>query len=121
MPNKEVIRQTLDLLETMEEGMDHVKVRLGELNIEGNITVLTDLITAFTEVEKGITPMLEDLPENNIIKKSDKLRKAFDIMVKEYESNKAQKTYEVMQITLQPSFKSWKEEMELTLRPHIAS
>lgn len=121
MPNQEVIKYTLDLLETMEEGIDYVKAKLGELNIEGTVTVLTDLIAAFTEVEKSISPMLEKLPDNNIIEKSDKLRRAFDIMVKEYESNKGQKTYEIMQLTLQPAFKKWKEEMEIILRLHIAS
>lgn len=35
MPNQEVIKHTLDLLETMEEGMDYVKAKLRELNIEG--------------------------------------------------------------------------------------
>ena len=34
MPNQEVIKHTLDLLETMEEGMDYVKAKLGEFNID---------------------------------------------------------------------------------------
>ena len=68
MPNQEIIKYTLTLLETMEEGIDYVKAKLGELNIEGTVTVLTDLITAFTEVEKSISPMLEKLHKNNISK-----------------------------------------------------
>ena len=121
MPNQEVIKHTLDLLETMEEGMDYVKAKLGELNIEGTVTVLTDLITAFTEVEKSISPMMAELPENQILEKADKLRTDFDMMVKEYEASKGQKAYEIMQFTLEPSFKNWKQELENTLKPYTIS
>ncbi|KXZ40438.1 hypothetical protein SAMN05661008_00006 [Alkalithermobacter thermoalcaliphilus JW-YL-7 = DSM 7308] len=116
MLNQEVIKQTLDLLETMEEGMDYVKAKLGELNIEATVTVLTDLIEAFTEIEKSISPIIKNLSE-----KEDKLRKAFDIIVKEYEISKGQKAYEIMQFTLEPAFKNWKQEIENTLKPYILS
>ena len=121
MPNQEVIKYTLGLLETMEEGMDYVKAKLGELNIEGTVTVLTDLITAFTEVEKSISPMMEKLPENQISETNSKLRTAFDMMVKEYESSKVQKAYEMMQSILEPEFRSWKKELENILKPYILS
>ena len=121
MPNQEVIKYTLGLLETMEEGMDYVKAKLGELNIEGTVTVLTDLITAFTEVEKSISPMVAELPKNQILEKADKLRTDFDTMVKEYETAKGQKAYEIMQFTLEPSFKNWKQELENTLKPYTIS
>ena len=45
--------------------------------------------------------MMQELPE-----KADKLRTAFDTMVKEYETSKVQKAYEMMQFTLEPSFKN---------------
>ena len=34
MPNQEIIKYTLNLLKTMEEGMGYVKTKLGELNID---------------------------------------------------------------------------------------
>ncbi|AOY75673.1 hypothetical protein [Clostridium formicaceticum] len=55
MPNQEVIKQTLDFLETMEEGIGYVKQKLGEINTEATMTVLTDLTTAFTEIQKNIS------------------------------------------------------------------
>ncbi|WHH61514.1 hypothetical protein [Petroclostridium sp. X23] len=121
MPNQEVIAQILDLLETMEEGMDYVKQKLEELNIEGTITVLTDLTSAFIEIEKSISSMLEKLPENKIIEKAGKLSTAFDIMVKEYESTNRQKVYEIMQFTLEPTFKNWKDELGEIMKPLILS
>jgi hypothetical protein len=121
MPNQEIIKYTLNLLKTMEEGMDYVKAKLGEFNIEGTVMVLTDLITAFTEVEKSISPMIEKLSKNNIMEKSDKLRRAFDTMVREFETTKGQKAYEIMQFTLEPTFKNWKEDLESILKPYVLS
>lgn len=121
MPNQEVIIQTVGLLQTMEEGMDYVKAKLGELDIEGTITVLTDLITAFTEIEKSIFPIIDKIPENQIEEKTNKLRKAFDAIVKEYENNKGHKTLEIMQFTLYPAFKNWREELENMLKPYVVS
>lgn len=121
MPNQEVMKQTLELLETMEEGFTYIKKKLGELNTEGTITVLTDLINAFTEIDKSIFPSLEELSESQVPQKSNKLTKAFDTMVKEYESNRGQKAYEITQLTLEPAFKHWKEELEKVLKPYIVS
>ena len=121
MPNQEVAIQILELLETMEEGMDYIRAKLGELNIEETVTVLTDLITAFTEVEKSISSMMEELPENQIPQKDDELRIAFDTMVKEYETAKGQKAYKIMQFTLEPAFENWKEELENILKPYVVS
>lgn len=121
MPNQEVIKYILDLLETMEEGMEYVKTKLGELNIEGSVRLLTDLVSAFTEVEISISPMIEGITENKILEKADKLRSAFDTIVKEYENPKGRKAYEIMQFTLEPSFRNWKQELETILKPYILS
>ncbi|WP_053955791.1 hypothetical protein [Inediibacterium massiliense] len=120
MAKQEVIQKTLDLLETMEEGIVYVKEKLEQLNIEATITVMTDLITAFIEIEKSITPILEK-QDNKIKEATYKLRNALDTMVKEYETTKGQKSVEIMQLNIEPAFKNWKKELEKTLRPYIVS
>lgn len=105
----------------MEEGLAYIKEKLTELNIEATITVLSDTIDAFSAVELAITPMIDELEDNEILIKTDELRKRLDIMVKEYEKKNGQKFYEIIQLSLEPSFKSWKEEIELVLRPYVAS
>ena len=42
-------------------------------------------------------------------------------MVKEYEKENGHKFYEIIQLSLEPAFKSWKEEIELRIRPYVAS
>ena len=121
MTNQTVIQNTLNLLETMEEGLTYIKKKLNELNIEATITVLTDTINAFSAIEISISPILEGLRENEIVEKADKLRRAFDLMGKEFQNNNGQKVYEIIQLTLEPAFKSWKNEIKKTLSPYIRS
>lgn len=121
MPIQDVIKNTLDLLETMEEGLTYIKQKLKELNTEVTVTVLADTINAFSAIEKSINPMLEELASNEIVEKADKLKRAFDIMVNQYENNSGQKALEIIQLTLEPSFKSWKVELERVLKPYIVS
>ena len=121
MPNQEVIFNILDLLEIMEEGLAYIKEKLIELNIEATITVLSDTIDAFSAVERSITPMLDELGDNKILGKTEELRKRLDIMIKEYEKKNGQKFYEIIQLSLEPAFKEWKEEIEQRLRPYVVS
>lgn len=121
MPNQRVIFNILNLLEIMEEGLMYVKQKIMELNIEASITVMIDTIDAFYAIEGTINPMLDQLEENEILQKTDELRRKLDIMAKEYEKDNGQKFYEIIQLSLEPAFKKWKEEIELSIRPYVAS
>ena len=121
MPNQEVIKQTLDLLESMEEGLVYIKKKLEELNTKEAISMLADIINAFSIIEESITPFVEELPKNKICDKINKLRAAFDIMVTEYESNYGKKALEVSKLVLEPAFKSWKEEIEAAIMQYVVS
>lgn len=121
MPNYKVIINILKLLETMEEGLSYVKGRLTKLDIEGSKGVFADTVGAFSAVEEAITPMLDELEENQILEKTEELKSLFNLLVEEYEKTNGQKFYEIVQISLEPAFKKWKEEIELVLRPYVAS
>lgn len=87
-----MIFNILDLLELMEEGLNYIKEKIMELNKEATVRVLSDTLAAFSTIETAMLPMVDELEENEII-----------------------------QISLQPAFKSWKEEIELRIRPYVES
>lgn len=122
MENKiQVVQKSLILLNTMEEGLVYIKQQIREMKSEATIIVLRDIIKAFATIETAIAPILLELKENNIIEKMDILRKALDRIVKEYEWKQIQKALEIIQFSLEPAFKNWKEQMEEVLRPYTAS
>ena len=121
MINQEVIFNILDLLEIMEEGLAYIKEKITELNIEATIAVLSDTIDAFSSIERSIISMIDELEENQILEKTEELRKRLDIIVKEYEKKNGQRFYEIIQLSLEPAFKEWKEEIGQRLRPYVVS
>jgi len=116
-----VIKQVIDLTETMEEGMEHIKEKLQEGKPEKAIKMLLDTTTAFTHIEEALEPMLPELPENSIEEKTDKLRSALAIMVSEYEKSQGLRGREILQFNLEPAFKNWREELKEVLNPYILS
>ncbi len=121
MIDQEVISNILNLLDIMEEGLSYIKEKIMELNKEAAMTVLSDTLAAFSSIETAITPMLDELEENQILEKTEILREKLDIMVREYEKEDGQMFYEIIQFSLEPAFKGWKEEIELRIRPYVAS
>ncbi|ABR46962.1 hypothetical protein Amet_0737 [Alkaliphilus metalliredigens QYMF] len=115
----EVIKNTLELLETMEEGLMYIKGKLKELKTEETINVLLDLTNAFASIEGSLNSILPKLEDNSITVRMDKLKNALNVMIKEYENTKGQRAVEIMQFTLEPAFKNWKREVEETLRPTL--
>lgn len=118
---REIALQSLELLDTMGEGITYIKQKLSELKTEETMGILSDTISGFSAVERGIESISGELGENSVKEKSEKLKRAFDILVSEYESNSGRKAYEIVQITLEPAFKNWKAEMENSLKTVMVS
>lgn len=121
MPNIDVIKNILKLIETMEEGIVYIEVKLEDLKIEETTNVLSDTIGAYSAVESALIPISEEIGENQIEIKSDIFRGQLDALVMDYEKNNGQKAYEILNTSVKPAFKAWKEEIEISLRPFVVS
>lgn len=116
-----VLNHVLGLLPTMAEGMDYTRDKLQEGKPEECIAMLGDLIEAFEGVEESILPLLNKLEAPNYMKKHDRLKESFVEMVEEYESRQGAEAHKLMEDSLYPAFSDWKEELEKSLRPLVAS
>jgi len=117
----EVMKKIMELTDTMEEGMEHIKEKLNQRAPGKAVKMLLDTTTAFTHIEEALEPMLEELPENSIQEKTDKLRSALAVMVSEYEKSKGLRGREILQFSLEPAFKNWRAELEEVLKPYTLS
>ena len=114
----EVMKKIMELTDTMEEGLAHVRNMLSERAPEKALPVLTDSAHAFTSVEAALQPILHELPDNNIQERSDMFCRALKAMVSEYENNKGLRAQELLQFFLEPAFRNWQAELEDTLKPY---
>ncbi len=121
MPDMDVIKNILNLLETMEEGIVYIEGKLEDLELEETTNVLSDIIGAYSAVESALVPLIDDIGENQIEIKSDIFRGQLDTLVMDYERNNGQKAYEILNASVKPAFEAWREEIEISLRPFVVS
>jgi len=118
---REVIERILELLNTMEEGLDYVQNQLGELKYEEALIVVKDLIDALDSIDSSIQPMDNKLPQNNISALSSSLKACFDKVVGKFDQNNEVIIDSLLEKEVIPEFARWREEIDKVLRPYIIS
>lgn len=115
----EVIKQIIELMNTMAEGISYGKGKLNQQSPKEAIIILVDTTNAFATIELALQPILPKLSANSIQEKMDRLWSALATLVSDYEENQGRKCQEILQFNLEPSFKNWQAEVEQVLQQHI--
>lgn len=82
----EMMKQSTELLQTMEQALNHVHHKLKEGEYEATYPIFGDVIESYSSIENAVNQLPKEwLPER---KKgvSKKTRRAFDMTVSYYES-----------------------------------
>ena len=118
--NRDLAKRLLELAETGLEGLEYAKEQNGQGNFEQAMSVFTDVIHSFSEIENVLnTNQLEC--SDDLTSATESLRDGFNWMVKAYESQEQSGTLEIMQLTLIPRYKSWQEKLEKSLSRYMVS
>ncbi|MFA9558929.1 hypothetical protein ACERII_16585 [Evansella sp. AB-rgal1] len=115
----EVMKQSLELTETMLQGLQHIQKLIGEGKHEQTIITFEDVLSAYSTIENSIKPIKDKLECEQ--QTSTNLNHILELVVNRYEEKDYYKVQEVMQFTLIPQVKKWKEELENTFHPYIVS
>lgn len=117
----EVIEKSLQLLETIEEGLIYIQKQLEELRYEEGFTVLKDAMEAIASIENAIHPMKDGLPENSLDDLVAVVKENMDKAINSYEHGKELDLGDQIEKEIYPSFMKWKDEVERVLSPFILS
>jgi len=120
--NQELARQITELAETALEGLEHVQRQNMEGKFEQTMPLFTDVIEAFTEIEKILALNgLLDNPEDALASSTQSLKDGFDWMTKAYEQRDNINPLDTMDLTLLPRYKKWQEDLHECLRSYLSS
>lgn len=117
----EVMRKVLDLSETCQEAVEHIKSRLNEGELNETSSLMGDVVEGFYYMERALPGMLNVLPDNNIQFKMQRMQQSIVLMVTAYEVEKPGQVREKLQFNLQPALRSLRNELEAVLRPYTVS
>lgn len=110
----EIINNIFPLLETIEEGVLHLKKQILELRWEESLVLLEDLFLAVSAIEESIETMDNELNIN--IELINNMRKSVDVLLDAYKSGNSRKYSLCMETELIPAFITWKKEVEKALK-----
>jgi hypothetical protein len=117
----EVMKQAIELIETMQEGIGHIRTQLNKGQYEQSVILFEDVMIAYATVERSLTPVLEGWGNEDVTPEMLKLRQSLEFIVSAYEQREYGKVIEIMQFSLIPQVKTWKEELEKAFHPYIVS
>ncbi|WP_077214806.1 hypothetical protein [Bacillus dakarensis] len=117
----EVMKQSLELSETILEGLQHIQKLLSEGKSEQTIFLFEDTLLAYETISKAINLAVTELNNESISAKQAEFSQAADLVVTAYEEKNYAKVQEILQFTLVPQFKKLKEELEQAFNPFVVS
>jgi|SRR5699024_4177268 len=117
----DVMKQVSDLLETVDEGLQHTQTLLKQGKFEASISLFSDIVQAFSTIEKSVLNLPEALLTEKMKSLTEKVRNALDKAVEAYETAKYDDVRELLQLTLLPAFNSWKEVLDSKFTPYVVS
>ncbi|RSL29968.1 hypothetical protein D7Z54_28535 [Salibacterium salarium] len=117
-----VMEQTLQLSETMGEGLRHVQQLLHEGKFESALPLLEDVFHAYTNIENALQSLLDRLKDPAPIQdQAEKMRGSLKVVVAALEKNEYERVKEVLQFTLLPQWKKWDGVLNDTFQGYLVS
>ncbi len=116
----EVLERTIELLETIGEGFEHVEKQFSELRYEEGFNLLKDAMEAIESIENALAST-EGLPENSIKTMGQNLVEGINGVVNSYEESKEAEIEEQISGIVLRDFKEWKKEIENIIKPYLLS
>ncbi|WP_066290399.1 hypothetical protein [Bacillus sp. FJAT-29937] len=117
----EVMKKSLELSETILEGLRYIQKLLSEGKSEQSVFMFEEVLQAYATIERNIEPVVNELNNESISAKQAEFSHTANLVVTAYEEKNYAKVKEIIQFTLVPRYKRLKEELELAFNPFIVS
>lgn len=115
-----VMKRILELTETMEEGLTHIRNQVNEGYFESSAPLVRDVVTAFASIERSLLSSSENLPQDVEVAFQN-LRNGFDVLTESYEQGSRKKALEILHFNVLPVSKKWKAALEKSFEPYLVS
>ncbi len=117
----EVMKQAVELVETMKEGLAHIRTQLNEGQFEQSVILFEDVMTAYAVLERSVTPVLAELTGEEVTVQFTKLRQSLELTVSAYEQNEFGRVKELIQFTLLTRVQKVEDELSHAFAPYVVS
>lgn len=117
----EVIKKSIQLSDTILEGLEHITKLLNDGKHEQSVFLFEDVMEAYTSIRTATEPIVKKLKSETVREKQVDIENVIVQVVSEYEKNNYLKVQEIFQHELVPKYKTFKEELEKLFEPYLIS
>ena len=117
--NYGMIKKLLELLDTCEEGLEHIKKLLTEGRYEDSVEMVVDEFQAIAQIEKSARQIQESIPENLFGEEFKQVYSAMDSFTQAYELKKQEDKFSILETELFPAFRAWKNTLNKVLGKYV--
>ncbi|UII55611.1 hypothetical protein LS684_18595 [Cytobacillus spongiae] len=117
----EVMKMSLELSETIVEGLQHIQKLLNEGKHEQTVFLFEDVLTAYESIGRTTKQVVKDLNQELILARQTEFGKSAELVVTAFEEKNYAKVQEILQFNFVPKFKKLKEELEKAFNPYLVS
>lgn len=117
----EVIQNVLSLLDTIEEGIQHLKKQISELRYEEAFSMLEDTMIGVSSIENAMEPMMENLRENKIKSLLKIFNEDINSILNLYENDNKSELEDIISNKFISDFLNWKTEVSDVLKVYTRS
>ncbi|WP_017726259.1 hypothetical protein [Halalkalibacterium ligniniphilum] len=116
-----VMKQSIELVETMEEGVGYIHTQLNEGRFEQSVLLFEDVLNAYAIVEQSTSSVLAKMEEQSVLLQLEKGKQALERILSTYEEKQHEVVKEIIQFTLLPAIHTLKKELEQSFSSYLVS
>ena len=118
----DVMKQSLNVLETMQEGLEHIPRQIQEKKIPDAVQLMDDMMVGYMSVKQSLQPVFEELEGTDIATQQlEKVSETLERVVTTFEGEAYGTVSEVLQFTLVPQVKKLHSALEELFKPYLVS
>lgn len=116
------MKQNLNVIDTMSEGLAHIQKQLNERNYSEAVQLLEDMIIGFITLERSCQRVLKNIENTEMVEKNfNNVRANLDLVITHLENHSYARLQEIFQFTLIPNVKKLQLELEQHFQPYVLS
>lgn len=117
----EVVRRSLELLDTIQEALLYVTGSVGKDEYQTILALFNDVVEAIRNVDFSLDPIISGLNDETLIASAYQLVSAINVFIKHSEDEECQFLIHDVRQEVMPAFRGWYGRLEELLMPKIVA
>jgi len=115
----EIIRRSIELLDTLAEAAEYMATREHEVGFESSLELFGDFVDGIGQLENSLDPVLHEVLDRELNDSAFALAEALETVASAFKEQNMYNAKEATREKLVPAYRLWKDALQRILRPMV--